>query len=193
MECGQYRQPAGAGAQSRLTSVMTFPVMRSVPRSRTNFRLLCAPRSFRQWFLEALTLTLVQDFREARAWFVRHKRDTFLWPVILGPLTFAALTVFAGAPNTLEQMAPQMGGANETENLLKLNSLGFRIERPLEKSKPAGELRIFVVGGSTVFMGAPLAKTIPGQIESELLRRGISGAKVYNFGAVSFVSGQELA
>ena len=101
--------------------------------------------------------------------------------------------MFAGAPNYVGQMAPQMGGTNATENLVKLNSLGFRIERPLEKSKPAGELRIFVVGGSTVFMGAPLANTIAGQIESELVRRGISGAKVYNFGAVSFVSGQELA
>src|SRR5262249_27502211 len=101
--------------------------------------------------------------------------------------------VFTGIPNTLGQMAPQMGGANEIENLVKLNSLGFRIERPLEKTKPAGELRIFVVGGSTVFMGAPLAKTIPDQIESELVRRGISGAKVYNFGVVSAVSGQELA
>jgi hypothetical protein len=44
--------------------------------------------------------------------------------------------MFTGAPNTLAQMAPQMGGTGETENLVKLNSLGFRIERPLEKSKP---------------------------------------------------------
>lgn len=101
--------------------------------------------------------------------------------------------MFTGVPNTLRQMVPQMGGANHAENLVKLNSLGFRIEDSLEKSKPAGELRIFVVGGSTVFVGAPLAKTIPGQIESELVRRGISRAKVYNFGVVSAVSGQELA
>ena len=101
--------------------------------------------------------------------------------------------VFTGIPNTLGEMAPQMGGANGSENVVKLNSLGFRIERPLQKRKPAGELRIFVVGGSTVFMGAPLTKTIPGQIEAELVRRGMSGAKVYNFGVISAVSGQELA
>src|SRR5215813_4208551 len=101
--------------------------------------------------------------------------------------------MFTGAPNSFVRMVPQQGGANETESLAKLNSLGFRIEGPLEKSKPAGELRIFVVGGSPVFLGAPLAKSIPGQIESELVRRGISGAKVYNFGVVAAVSGQELA
>jgi hypothetical protein len=101
--------------------------------------------------------------------------------------------MFTGAPNRLVQTIPQMGGTNDPENFAKLNALGFRIERPLEKTKPAGELRILVLGGSTVFFGAPLAKTIPGQIESELVRRGISRATVYNFGAVSFVSGQELA
>jgi lysophospholipase L1-like esterase len=101
--------------------------------------------------------------------------------------------MFTGAPNTSEQMAPQMGGANDNENLVTLNSLGFRIERLLEKVKPPSELRIFVMGGSSVFNGAPLAKTIPGQIEAELLRKGFSQARVYNFGVVSAVSGQELA
>src|SRR5262249_26189289 len=88
--------------------------------------------------------------------------------------------MFTCVPNSFVRMVPQVGGANETESLAKLNSLGFRIEGPLEKSKPAGELRIFVMGGSPVFLGAPLAKSIPGQIESELVRGGISGAKVYN-------------
>jgi hypothetical protein len=37
-------------------------------------------------------LTLAQEFREARAWFAQHKRDPFLWLVILGPLTLAAIT-----------------------------------------------------------------------------------------------------
>ena len=39
-----------------------------------------------------LTLTLAQDFREARDWFVQHKRDPFLWLVILGPLVLASIT-----------------------------------------------------------------------------------------------------
>ena len=101
--------------------------------------------------------------------------------------------MFTGAPDSSGRMTPQQGGANDTDNNYRLNSLGFRIERPLIKSKPEGELRIFVLGGSSVFNGAPFEKTIPGQLESQLLRRGFSGAKVYNFGIVSAVSGQELA
>jgi len=101
--------------------------------------------------------------------------------------------MFTGAPNSRGRMVPQQGGGNDSDNDYRLNSLGFRIERPLVKSKLEGELRIFVIGGSTVFNGAPLEKTIPGQLESELRNRGFSGAKVYNFGIVAAVSGQELA
>ena len=100
--------------------------------------------------------------------------------------------MFTGVPNSSGRMVPQQGGVNDADNIYRLNSLGFRIERPLIKLKPEGELRIFVLGGSTVFQGAPLAKTIPGQIEAEL-RSVFSGSKVYNFGIVSAVSGQELA
>jgi lysophospholipase L1-like esterase len=101
--------------------------------------------------------------------------------------------MFTGAPHSSGRMMPEQGGADDADNIYRLNSLGFRIDRPLIKSKPEGEVRIFVLGGSTVFNGAPLAKTIPSQIEFELLRRGFSGAKVYNFGIVAAVSGQELA
>jgi hypothetical protein len=41
-------------------------------------------------------LTLAQEFREARAWFAQHKRDPFLWLVILGPLTLATITPWWG-------------------------------------------------------------------------------------------------
>ena len=41
-------------------------------------------------------MTLAQEFREARAWFAQHKRDPFLWLVILGPLTLAAITPWWG-------------------------------------------------------------------------------------------------
>jgi hypothetical protein len=37
-------------------------------------------------------LTLAQDFKEAKDWFVQHKRDPFLWLVILGPLVLASIT-----------------------------------------------------------------------------------------------------
>jgi len=101
--------------------------------------------------------------------------------------------MFTGAPNSSGRMIRQQGGANDADNNYRLNSLGFRIERPLIKSKPEGELRIFVIGGSSIFNGAPLSKTIPGWIESELRNRGFSRAKVHNFGIVAAVSGQELA
>src|SRR5215831_5823421 len=93
--------------------------------------------------------------------------------------------MFTGAPDSSGRMVPQQGGANDADNNYRLNSLGFRIERPLIKSKPEGELRIFVIGGSSIFNGAPLSKTIPGWIESELRNRGFSRAKVHNFGIVA--------
>jgi lysophospholipase L1-like esterase len=114
-------------------------------------------------------------------------------PIVTGGRHLHPYYMFTGVPDSSGQVVPQQGGANAPDNIYRLNSLGFRIERPFIKSKPVGELRIFVLGGSTVFQGAPLAKTIPGQIESELLDRGFSRARVYNFGIVSAVSGQELA
>ena len=45
---------------------------------------------------EDLTLTLAQEFRGARTWFAQHKRDPFLWLVILGPPTLAAITPWWG-------------------------------------------------------------------------------------------------
>lgn len=101
--------------------------------------------------------------------------------------------MFTGVPGSSGRMVPQQGGVSEADNAYRLNSLGFRIERALLRPKSEGELRIFVLGGSTVFHGAPLAKTIPGQIELGLRQAGFNRAQVYNFGVVSAVSGQALA
>jgi hypothetical protein len=49
-------------------------------------------------------LTPAQEFREARDWFAQHKRDPFLWLVILLPLTFATLTI--GIPAILMSVFP---------------------------------------------------------------------------------------
>jgi hypothetical protein len=64
-------------------------------------------------FKRGQTLTLAQDFREARDWFFQHKRDPFLWLIILGPLTLAAiefwgLFVFppSGAIRAVNQVLP---------------------------------------------------------------------------------------
>ena len=55
------------------------------------------PRRFPPpWSGGHLTLTLAQEFREARAWFAQHKRDPFLWLVILGPLVLVTITPWWG-------------------------------------------------------------------------------------------------
>ena len=89
--------------------------------------------------------------------------------------------------NLLPQMDEGAGGA------IRLNAEGFRIERPIVNPKPADELRIFFLGGSTVIGGRPVENTIPAVVEAHLQANGLPQARAYNFGVLSFVSGQELA
>ncbi|HEY6254946.1 MAG TPA: hypothetical protein VIY51_04045 [Xanthobacteraceae bacterium] len=100
--------------------------------------------------------------------------------------------MFVG-PENGRTLMPSQVGATDAERVTRFNTEGFRIETEIGDPKPINELRIFVVGGSTVLAGAPLANTIPGVIESRLHENGLPQARVYNFGVVSFVSGQELA
>ena len=60
-----------------------------------------------------MTPDIAQDLREAKDWLVQHKRDPFLWLVILGPLALAAplfwgLIVFppSGAVRAVRQVLP---------------------------------------------------------------------------------------
>lgn len=69
-----------------------------------------------------------------------------------------------------------------------LNSLGYRGPAPVSP-KPAGEYRIFMLGGSTVFLGAP---PLPVLLEDEFRRNGFEQVRVYNFGVISSVSSMEL-
>jgi hypothetical protein len=73
-----------------------------------------------------------------------------------------------------------------------LNAEGFRT-REIVNPKPAGEIRIFFLGGSTVIGGYQVETTIPGVVEAQLHANGLPQARTYNFGVLSFVSGQELA
>ena len=74
-----------------------------------------------------LTLTtLAQDFREARDWLVQHKRDPFLWLVILGPLVFASITFWgffvfppSGAEKAIRQVVPGTGVSFAPKNFPK--------------------------------------------------------------------------
>jgi hypothetical protein len=76
---------------------------------------------------------------------------------------------------------------------IRLNAEGFRTAREIVNPKPADELRIFFLGGSTVIGGYQVETTIPGVVEAHLQANGLPHARAYNFGVLSFVSGQELA
>jgi len=91
--------------------------------------------------------------------------------------------MFSGPPNG------SLGGAGQ----IRFNSQGFRIEGEVSVPKPADEMRIFVVGGSTVLFGETLQASIPGAIERALRADGWQGARVYNFGVAAFLTGQELS
>ena len=71
----------------------------------------------------------------------------------------------------------------------RLNELGYRGKAP-SAEKAAGEYRIFMLGGSTVFSGEPPIAVL---LERFLREDGREGVSVYNFGVVSSVSGMELA
>jgi len=71
----------------------------------------------------------------------------------------------------------------------KLNDLGYRGRSP-SGPKPAGEFRVFMLGGSTVFGGEP---PIAALLEQLFRKKGNDNVRVYNFGVVSSVSGMELA
>jgi len=91
--------------------------------------------------------------------------------------------MFSGPPNTTS--------GNDRE--IRFNGAGFRIDGEVGMPKPPDEVRIFVVGGSTVVNGTTLADSIPGAIETALRADGWPRARVYNFGVTSFLSGQELS
>ncbi len=89
------------------------------------------------------------------------------------------------------RLAFHMGG-DDAPDSITLNELGYRGPLPtIEKNKD--EYRIIMLGGSTVFLGSPLEKSLPGQLESIFNEAGLRSVRVYNWGLVSGVSGQELS
>jgi len=101
--------------------------------------------------------------------------------------------MFSGPSDVRITASPAQMGGSDADREIRFNGEGFRIEGDVVVPKPADEARIFVVGGSTVLFGAPLANSIPGAIETALRAEGLSHARVYNFGVASFLSGQELS
>ena len=101
--------------------------------------------------------------------------------------------MFSGKPNVeFVDNGALMGATQSDDRMIRLNEFGFRGEIPPAKKTPQ-EYRIFMLGGSTVFNGAPLSRTIAGQVEELFHQKGMKNVKVYNWGVVSYVSGQELS
>jgi lysophospholipase L1-like esterase len=73
------------------------------------------------------------------------------------------------------------------------DEMGFRNLAPPSRAKPPGEIRIFVLGDSTIFGGASNAQTIPGRLETALHDTGLTEARVYNYGVVSSCAMQMVA
>ena len=97
---------------------------------------------------------------------------------VRGPVPYS---MFGGVPNAA------LGAGYDVAE--RLNGQGYR-GREATKPKPAGELRVIVLGGSTVFEGEP---ALPELLERELQKRGVARAACFNFGVVSSVSGMEVA
>jgi len=94
-------------------------------------------------------------------------------------------TMFGGTPNAKFEYEDEHG-VRQSETL---NGLGYRGKEPV-LPKPADEYRVFMLGGSTVFLGEP---PIPVLLEEEFKQQGWPQINVYNFGVISSVSSMELA
>ena len=97
---------------------------------------------------------------------------------VRGPVPYS---MFGGVPNAA------LGAGYDIAE--RLNSQGYR-GREATEPKPLGELRVVVLGGSTVFEGEP---ALPELLERELQKRGIAKVACFNFGVVSSVSGMEVS
>lgn len=71
------------------------------------------------------------------------------------------------------------------------NELSFR--GPVPPAEKGDEYRVIMLGGSTVWGGFPLSRSIAGQLEALFHREGRRNVRVYNWGVPGFVSGQELS
>lgn len=62
---------------------------------------------------------------------------------------------------------------------------GFLNVAAVTHRRAPGEVRVFIVGDSTVIDGGDLANTLPGRVERILRSQGVAGARVFNFGVMS--------
>lgn len=97
----------------------------------------------------------------------------------------------SGLPNATYKI--DSPGAHDEETIEDtLNALGFRGKLP-PKNK-MGEYRIIILGGSTVLnRQSTVEKSMAGKLEKHFRDDGFHQVKVYNWGVIAYVSGQELS
>jgi len=106
-------------------------------------------------------LILAQDFREARDWFAQHKRDPFLWLVILGPLTLAATTFWgmavfppSSAIRAISQVLPSADVTVRPKNFPKCRGqtyiFGYDFGIRTDRDQDAGRVCRDIVSGAWV-------------------------------------------
>jgi hypothetical protein len=142
-----------------------------------------AASRFETWcgriFIRAVMILLpllVLDYFSPLFWFHRRSEIEREFPVqvVRKPKPY---TMFGGEKN---------GTLGED---IVLNERGYRGKSP-SVPKPAGEFRVFVLGGSTVFVGEP---PVPDLVEEQFRDSGSENVKVYNYAVVSSVSSMELS
>ncbi|UCC98533.1 MAG: hypothetical protein JSW66_01300 [Phycisphaerales bacterium] len=130
-------------------------------------------------FIRAMMVLLplfVLDYFSPFFWFHRRSEIERKFPVqvVRQPQPY---TMFGGVKNGIL-----------SEDIV-LNGRGY-MGKSVSVSKPPGEFRIFVLGGSTVFLGDPPISEL---VEEEFRRRGRENVRLYNYGVVSSVSGMALS
>lgn len=145
-----------------------------VEKTAVNFETKCG-RVFIRAIMILLPL-LVLDYFSPLFWFHRRSEIEREFPVqvVRHPKPY---TMFGGVKNS------------KLSADIVLNEQGYRGRSPSMPKSP-GEFRVFVLGGSTVFLGEP---PISDLVEEEFRKNASEHVKLYNYGVVSSVSSMELS
>lgn len=100
----------------------------------------------------------------------------------------APQSVQVGFANDRVPLPYTVFGPRQVDGAVRVNALGYR--GPVPTVPKRDEFRIFVLGGSTVFLGQP---AMPELLEERLRAQDYDRVHVYNWGAVAASSGMEVA
>ncbi|MGH1592395.1 SGNH/GDSL hydrolase family protein (plasmid) [Methylobacterium phyllosphaerae] len=90
--------------------------------------------------------------------------------------------------STIKYPSPFIGFTGKPGNQyqhIQFDTHGFRNAEAAGPRTDVDEIRVFVLGGSTMVDGDTDADTVSGRLEGELRRMGVTRAKVFNFGVIS--------